>query len=130
MSQVLGTEVKENIVHSLLVCKKCFKLFDEVDELEQRLLDLKVELVSNYKKSLQINRMEGESEKSPEDQEEHDVKDATASGCDPHQQSPENKLSQDNELMPENELPKKILDIPSSDEETQVMSDFSRFVKG
>lgn len=129
MSQVLGTEVKENVVHSLLVCKKCFKLFNEVDELEQRLLDLKVELVSNYKKSLHINQTEDESGKSPKHREKSDGKDATTSESNPQQQSPENKLSQDNELMPENELPKKILDIPSSDDETQVMSNFFNFVK-
>lgn len=36
MSTVLGKELTETNVHSLIICKKCFKLFNEVDELEMR----------------------------------------------------------------------------------------------
>lgn len=103
MSQVLGKEISEDTVHSLLVCKKCFKLFDEVDELEQRLLEIKVELVGNYKKTVQTNQNgEGMTE---------DDKTQVA--------------SEQGEANKENETPKKILDIPSSDEDTQVSTKLS-----
>lgn len=36
MSSVLGTELKEDGVHSAIICKKCFKLFNEVDEIGMR----------------------------------------------------------------------------------------------
>lgn len=41
MSSVLGKELTENTVHSAIVCRKCFKLFNEVDELEMRLVCVK-----------------------------------------------------------------------------------------
>lgn len=99
MSQVLGLDVKEETVHSLLVCKKCFKLFDEVDELEQRLLEVKLELIGNYKKSVEKNK-NGEDDL----------------GEDETQCNEENK-----DCDKENQVPKKILDIPSSDDDTQVL---------
>lgn len=34
------------------VCKKCFKLLNEVDELEERLVELRMELSSNYNRTL------------------------------------------------------------------------------
>lgn len=105
MSQILGTDIKEDTVHSLLICKKCFKLFDEVDELEQRLNEVKVELVSNYKKSIQKNK-NGNQEENNEKNEEND----TAS-------IKEKLVIQLNESNKENQVPQKILDIPSSDEE-------------
>ncbi|GJQ84223.1 hypothetical protein Trydic_g2891 [Trypoxylus dichotomus] len=94
MSQVLGMDVKEETVHSLLICKKCFKLFNEVDELEQRLLEIKIELVGNYKKSVERSK---NGEEGLADEE-------------PHVNKESNK---------ENQVPKKILDIPSSDDDTQ-----------
>ncbi|KAI4472119.1 hypothetical protein MML48_1g13861 [Holotrichia oblita] len=97
MSQVLSLDVKEETVHSLLVCKKCFKLFDEVDELEQRLLEVKVELVGNYKKSVERNK-NGEDDLAEEEPQSNE----------------ENK-----DCDKENQVPKKILDIPSSDDDTQ-----------
>lgn len=100
MTQVLGTEIKEDAVHSLLVCKKCYKLFDEVDELERRLLEIKVELVTNYKNSVEKAKEAEEEGESMKMQEDSNV------------QEEGNK---------ENEVPKKILDIPSSDDDnTQV----------
>lgn len=104
MSQVLGKEISEESVHSLLMCKKCFKLFDEIDELEQRLLDIKVELVGNYKKSVQKSN-------SGEDNAE-DEKSVMNDGS----------VLDQKESNKENEVPKKILDIPSSDDDTQVLA--------
>lgn len=51
ISSVLDVELNEESVHSLVVCKKCFKLFNEVDELENRLAEIKVELFANYKRT-------------------------------------------------------------------------------
>lgn len=101
MSQVLGKEINEESVHSLLICKKCFKLFDEVDELEQRLIEIKLELVGNYQKSVLKNK---NGEQDTEGDKVHD----------------DNAAPIQNESNKENEVPKKILDIPSSDDDTQV----------
>lgn len=100
MSQVLGTEITEESVHSCLLCKKCYKLFDEVDELEHRLLEIKVELVSNYKKSVEKSKDTDQNEDSMDDKMESD----------------EIEANKGKEIAP-----KKILDIPSSDDDnTQV----------
>ncbi|KAK9694797.1 Zinc finger, C2H2 type [Popillia japonica] len=107
MSQVLGLDVKEETVHSLLVCKKCFKLFDEVDELEQRLLEVKLELIGNYKKSVEKNK-NGKKSVEKNKNGEDDL------GEDETQCNEENK-----DCDKENQVPKKILDIPSSDDDTQ-----------
>lgn len=99
MSDVIGQEIKEDNVHSFLICKKCFKLFDEVDELELRLVELKTEILNNYKKSINKSK----------NGELVDDFDKT-----PHKEK--------NEADKENQIPKKILDIPSSDDDnTQVV---------
>ncbi|CAK9813817.1 Zinc finger protein 235 [Anthophora plagiata] len=49
---VLETDLNEENVHSLVICKKCYKLFNEIDELESRLTEVKVELFNNYKKTI------------------------------------------------------------------------------
>lgn len=49
---VLETNINEESVHSLVICKKCYKLFNEVDELENRLLVIKQELYNNYQKTI------------------------------------------------------------------------------
>lgn len=104
MSQILGTDISEDSVHSHLICKKCFKLFDEGDELAQRLNEIKTELINSYNKSIQRNS-DGENvideDEKPTDEEATNEQNQTES----------NK---------ENEVPKKILDIPSSDDDTQV----------
>lgn len=38
MSSILEKDLLESNVHSLIICKKCFKLFNEADELETRYL--------------------------------------------------------------------------------------------
>lgn len=103
MSQVLGTEITEESVHSFLICKKCYRLFDEVDELEHRLLEIKVELVGNYKKS--VDKSKEDKEQSEETEEKMETE--------------ENGTEKENNKQLR---PKKILDIPSSDDEnTEVM---------
>lgn len=93
---MLEEQIAEDSVHSLLLCKKCFKLFDELEELEQRIDEIKDEVVENYRKTLtriKNGDLDDESDK-PTNADEN------------------NK---------ENRIPKKILDIPSSDEDTQVI---------
>lgn len=51
---VLGQEMSEDSVHSNVICKKCFKLINEVDEIETRLAELKLELTTNYQRTLKI----------------------------------------------------------------------------
>lgn len=101
----MGKEINEESVHSLLLCKKCYKLFDEVDQLEHRLIDIKLELVGNYQKSVLKNN----GEEDAESDKAHD----------------DNAVSGQNESNKENQVPKKILDIPSSDDDTQVYFKYS-----
>lgn len=104
MSQVLGTEITEESVHSYLICKKCYRLFDEVDELEQRLLEIKVELVGNYKKAVDKNKDNNREQNENTAEEKMDAEEKAT-----HKENKE-------------VAPKKILDIPSSDDEnTQVI---------
>lgn len=49
---VLGLEITVEDVHSTIICKKCFKLCDELDELEDRLSELKQEISTNYQRTL------------------------------------------------------------------------------
>nr|XP_022900651.1 zinc finger protein 37 homolog isoform X2 [Onthophagus taurus] len=96
ISQILGIDIQENTVHSLIICKKCFKLVNEVDELEQRLLEIKLELSNNYKKSFEKSRL-------GEDDSDEIIN--------------QNNMELKNDGTAENNVPKKILDIPSSDDE-------------
>lgn len=52
INEVVGTTLKEEDVHSKVICKKCFKSCDEIDDLEERLSELKQELSTNYQKTL------------------------------------------------------------------------------
>lgn len=49
---VLDLEVTEDLVHSVVVCKKCFKLLNEVDELQERITEIQSEVKNNYKRTL------------------------------------------------------------------------------
>ncbi|XP_076644623.1 uncharacterized protein LOC143354426 [Halictus rubicundus] len=72
---VLETDLNEENVHSLVVCKKCYKLFNEVDELESRLTEVKLELFNNYKRTVQkVSDMRNE-----EDYNDHDYIENTES---------------------------------------------------
>ncbi|XP_066994648.2 zinc finger protein 543 isoform X2 [Anabrus simplex] len=63
---VLEHEISEDTVHSNVICKKCFKLLDEVDEIESRLAEIKVELTTSYKRTIKI-QTEGEKEEEDDD---------------------------------------------------------------
>lgn len=49
---VLGITLSSEDVHSIVVCRRCFKSLNEVDELEDRLADIKLELTSQYQRTL------------------------------------------------------------------------------
>uniref|UniRef100_A0A8D8Q189 Zinc finger protein 484 n=1 Tax=Cacopsylla melanoneura TaxID=428564 RepID=A0A8D8Q189_9HEMI len=52
LSSVLNVDLKENSIHSVVICKKCYKVCNEVDEIQDRLEELKKDLVANYEKTL------------------------------------------------------------------------------
>uniref|UniRef100_A0A1B6BYQ0 Zinc finger protein 865 n=1 Tax=Clastoptera arizonana TaxID=38151 RepID=A0A1B6BYQ0_9HEMI len=68
---LLGLEIVEDIVHSVLVCKKCLKLFNEVDELQERLAEIRHDVNTNYQRTIRkyedntINEDNTEKEKAP-----------------------------------------------------------------
>lgn len=51
ISGIVGMALVEGEVHSSVICKKCFKSCNEVDELEERLSELKQELLTTFEKS-------------------------------------------------------------------------------
>ncbi|XP_073987260.1 uncharacterized protein [Rhodnius prolixus] len=57
LSVILGQEVRKELVHSEIICKKCYKLCNEVDELQERLTEIKMELNNYYQRTLR--KMEG-----------------------------------------------------------------------
>ncbi|XP_039279351.1 zinc finger protein 3 homolog isoform X2 [Nilaparvata lugens] len=52
IGNVLGVELQEELIHSSIVCKKCFKSCNEVDELQERLTELKIEINGNYHRTI------------------------------------------------------------------------------
>ncbi|XP_076620715.1 uncharacterized protein LOC143341634 isoform X2 [Colletes latitarsis] len=72
---VLETDLNEENVHSLVICKKCYKLFNEIDDLESRLTEVKLELFNNYKKTVtKISDLQNEEEYN-----DHDYMESTES---------------------------------------------------
>ncbi|XP_063216034.1 zinc finger protein 431-like [Bacillus rossius redtenbacheri] len=75
ISSVLEQEVHEGTVHSSVICKKCYKLLNEADEIEVRLAEIRAELQDSYKRTL-VLQVEGgkaslELDAEGEDGEEH-----------------------------------------------------------
>ncbi|KAK9882570.1 hypothetical protein WA026_022198 [Henosepilachna vigintioctopunctata] len=52
LSRVLEKKITGQSVHSEIICKKCFKSLDEIDELELRCNEIKGELLKSYNLSL------------------------------------------------------------------------------
>ena len=51
ISNIVGMTLVEGEIHSSVICKKCFKSCNEVDELEERLSELKQELLTTFERS-------------------------------------------------------------------------------
>lgn len=49
---ILGIDIKPLSVHSTSVCEPCRKAVNEYDEHEMRLSELKVEIISNYNRTI------------------------------------------------------------------------------
>ncbi|XP_060535183.1 zinc finger protein 37-like [Cylas formicarius] len=95
LANLLDKEIKQDGVHSQIICKKCFKLIDEYDELQSRVSEIKREISSSYANT--IEKREKESGDDSKDFIDMEVRP---------------------KLVKQNVLPKKILGIPSSDEES------------
>ncbi|XP_012234087.1 zinc finger protein ZFP2-like isoform X2 [Linepithema humile] len=93
IADVLEIEVNEKSVHSLVICKKCFKLFNEIDELESRLMEVKIELFNNYKKAA---KKSSNTFHNDEEYNDHDYTDNTES-----QSTVAEDVQDDKEYMPE-----------------------------
>ncbi|XP_015175419.1 PREDICTED: zinc finger protein 2 homolog [Polistes dominula] len=70
ITTVLEVNLNEQTAHSLVVCKKCYKLFNEVVELEHKLLQIKQDLSSNYQKT--INKITDLTKHDEEYNNDHD----------------------------------------------------------
>ncbi|KAH1002209.1 hypothetical protein HUJ04_008320 [Dendroctonus ponderosae] len=98
LGNLLETEITDESIHSQFLCKKCYKLLDEYDEVVSRLSEIKNEIVENYQNTL-------EKRQQPEEPVQASSK---------HQQQ---LPSRGKVALKGNELPEKILDIPSSDDD-------------
>ncbi|XP_030765544.1 zinc finger protein 431-like [Sitophilus oryzae] len=87
IGRILKRDVRKDNVHSEILCKKCFKLVDEYEEIQNRMGEISKEISDNYKANIESRQIETD-----------------------HMQESSNREN--------NELPKKILDIPSSDDES------------
>lgn len=97
LSTILKKDIKEDPEQAQVLCKKCYKLVDELDELQNRVTEIKNEIIDSHKCSIEKTEVEDELE---------------------IQETKEIMESKSIESNKENEVPKKILDIPSSDEDS------------
>lgn len=105
LSKILNKEIKEDPEQTQVLCKKCYKLVDELDELQNRVIEIKNEIIDSHKCSVEKTEVEDE------------------------QETKEIIESKSLESNKENEVPKKILDIPSSDEDSGQVIYFKKFSK-
>lgn len=68
IGEVLQIEATKESIHSNIICKKCFKLLYELDEIETRMTELKMELTTNYNKTIKLIT-EGPPPEVPEEEE-------------------------------------------------------------
>lgn len=130
ISAVLEIDINEESVHSLVICKKCFKLFNEVDELESKLTEIKMELCNNYKKTIEVKKL-CDILQNEEDYNDHDYTDNTESQSTLIEEVQENKdyvpeddrddgETEDSQLLVESEDPlftvEEVDEINSSDD--------------
>ncbi|KAJ8925134.1 hypothetical protein NQ315_001316 [Exocentrus adspersus] len=93
LSNVLDRDIKEDPEQTQVLCKKCYKLLDELYELQNRVTEIKNEIFELHRGAVKKTEVEDENEDTKTE-------------------------SKSMEANKENEVPKKILDIPSSDEDS------------
>ncbi|XP_075214790.1 uncharacterized protein LOC142320645 [Lycorma delicatula] len=69
---VLGVQLQEGLVHSPIICKKCFKACNEVDELQERLTELKIEINGTYHRT--VKKFDVDDNEEQQDDESDDKK--------------------------------------------------------
>ncbi|KAJ8950141.1 hypothetical protein NQ314_007994 [Rhamnusium bicolor] len=62
LSTILNKEIKEDPERSQVLCKKCFKLVHELDELQNRVTEIKNEILENHKSCVQKTEIEDDFE--------------------------------------------------------------------
>ncbi|XP_034934486.1 zinc finger protein 568-like [Chelonus insularis] len=73
IGSILEKEIVEENAHSDVVCKKCFKLFHEYDELQNRTSEIKKEVLNNYNRTMKkITELHAEEEYNDHDYIDHD----------------------------------------------------------
>ncbi|XP_008553025.1 zinc finger protein 723 [Microplitis demolitor] len=75
LNLVLETEVTAENVHSDVICKKCYKLFNEYDELTNRLAEIKHDIFETYRKTVKKLTEDVEEEYNDHDYVDHDSQD-------------------------------------------------------
>ncbi|XP_044730152.1 zinc finger protein 287-like [Chrysoperla carnea] len=137
ISKIVDKELNEENVHSLVVCKKCFKLFAEYDELEVRLNEIKFEVGNNYKRTISKHKFDNQMIRHDSDVLEHIKKEDDYNSNDIKKELEDNEnivdVSQHNYLNNTNtnnnsvNISKKFLTIPSSDDETMERAQKRKF---
>lgn len=94
LAKILNEDIKEDPTTAQIICKKCYKLAKELDDLQNRVSKIKHEIIDNHR---------GVSTKQECEEDKPTPK--------PTEQS--NK---------ENQIPKKLLFIPESDDESSQVS--------
>ncbi|EZA61757.1 hypothetical protein DMN91_004497 [Ooceraea biroi] len=106
IAAVLEIDVNEECVHSLVICKKCFKLFNEVDEIENRLAELKLELFNNYRSTVKklTDMFQNEEEYNDHDYTENAESQSTiVEDAEDDKKLEESKQEEEEELLIESE---------------------------
>ncbi|CAG9769877.1 unnamed protein product [Ceutorhynchus assimilis] len=116
LEEILESPLTQESVHSSIICKKCYKLVDEFDELQNRRIQIKNDIFENYQNTLEA-KIEAQSAQEIVD----DVPDTIVEETEIHLPSTTKVLQ--NGALSRNELPKKILDIPSSDDESNQVTE-------
>ncbi|KAK7079904.1 hypothetical protein SK128_000357 [Halocaridina rubra] len=58
LTNILNQDIQDKHIHSSIVCKKCYKLIDDIDSLEGQLITLKQVVTNKYMRTLAIVKQE------------------------------------------------------------------------
>ncbi|XP_077284276.1 uncharacterized protein LOC143909897 [Arctopsyche grandis] len=61
IGDIIGKKLDKESVHSLIACKKCYKLLREYDELEFRVNEIKAEVLNHFRNTVEKNNLDRES---------------------------------------------------------------------